>query len=103
MQGPMGALVEREFHFLQETAEPRVRLDVAQQRIALDTRKSAIALLIGSLEPLEGLVRLATVGMDLGNLECADVTILRRELALCSIRLILLARAMIGKSASVDL
>ncbi len=58
------SLIQGEFHFLQKRRVARVALQAAQQRITFHCGQANIPLLVGLLEPLEGFVRLAPVGVD---------------------------------------
>jgi hypothetical protein len=83
--------------FFQEGGPARVALHAAQQPITLDFGKAAVALLVGSLEPLEGFVRLAPIGVDLGNLVGRFILKLFDELRQRGICFLLFSCGMIGK------
>jgi len=59
----------RQAHLLQEGGVARVALQVLQLRVAFHLGEPAVALGVGSLQPLERPVRLPAEGMHFGNLE----------------------------------
>ena len=51
-------------HFHEQRFESRIRLDVLKERIKLYPKQVEIALPIGSIEPSERLIAVASVGMN---------------------------------------
>ena len=57
-----------------------IALEPLQVRVAFDLRHSAVALGVGSIQPLESPVRLAPEGIDLGNLVLGCIVVVLDEL-----------------------
>src|SRR5579871_4757492 len=58
----------RELQFLQQRVEASIGFEAQEQRIVGDAGQSAVALLIGAVQPLERLLRFAAKRVNLRNL-----------------------------------